>query len=82
MSFYLWEYYYGDAADHPWLWHDPNGPREEGFIPAAQLNYIFNRNIPCASGPMTPMKTEMDKMEDLSHWMFSLLPGFCDPICQ
>ena len=53
-----------DTADHPWLWHDPNGPREAGIIPVAQLNYIFNRNIPCAPGPMTPMKTEMDIMED------------------
>jgi pyrimidine-specific ribonucleoside hydrolase len=57
-----------DTADHPWLWHDPNGPREAGFIPVAQLNYIFNRNIPCASGPMTPMKTEMDKMENFSMY--------------
>ncbi len=54
-----------DTADLPWLWHDPNGPREAGFIPVAQLNYIFNRSIPCASGPMNPMKTETDKMEDL-----------------
>ncbi len=68
-----------DTADHPWLGHDPNGPREAGIIPVAQLNYIFNRNIPCATGPMTPMSNETDKMKDLSHWMFSRLPGFFDP---
>ncbi len=53
-----------DTADHPFLSHDPDGPREAGIIPVAQLNYIFNRNIPCAIGPIVPMKSEMDKMEN------------------
>jgi len=53
-----------DTADHPTLWKDPRGPREAGIIPVLQLNYIFNRNVPFAVGPMTLMKTEMDEMRD------------------
>ncbi len=53
-----------DTADHPTLWKDPRGPREAGIIPVQQLNYIFNRNVPFAVGPMTPMKTELDEMWD------------------
>jgi len=56
------------VADHPTLWKDPRGPREAGFIPVLQLNYIFNRNIPVAVGPMDLMKSETDAMWDL--------PGF------
>ncbi|HWI93025.1 MAG TPA: hypothetical protein VNT20_17230 [Flavisolibacter sp.] len=56
------------VADHPTLWKDPRGPREAGFIPVLQLNYIFNRNIPFAVGPMDLMKSETDAMRDL--------PGF------
>ena len=55
-----------DTADHPTLWKDPRGPREAGIIPVEQLNYIFNRNVPFAVGPMTPMKTERDEMRNLS----------------
>ena len=51
-----------DTADHPTLWHDPRGPREAGIIPITQLNYIFNRNVPYAIGPMVMMKNETDKM--------------------
>jgi hypothetical protein len=56
------------VADHPTLWKDPRGPREAGFIPVLQLNYIFNRNIPVAVGPMDLMKSETDAMRNL--------PGF------
>lgn len=56
------------VADHPTLWKDPRGPREAGFIPVLQLNYIFNRNVPVAAGPMNLMKSETDCMRDL--------PGF------
>jgi hypothetical protein len=51
-----------DTADHPTLWKDPRGPREAGVIPILQLNYIFNKNIPFAVGPMTMMKSEQDDM--------------------
>lgn len=44
---------------------DTNGPREAGFIPVMQLNYIFNKNIPFAVGPFTPMETPEDKMLDV-----------------
>ena len=54
-----------DTADHPTLWKDPRGPREAGFVPVLQLKYIFDRNIPCALGPMSMMKSEMDKMNDI-----------------
>lgn len=56
------------VADHPTLWKDPRGPREAGFIPILQLNYIFDRNIPFALGPLNQMQSENDKMLDL--------PGF------
>jgi pyrimidine-specific ribonucleoside hydrolase len=44
------------------LYPDPNGPREPGFIPVMQLNYIFDRNIPVAVGPFNPMQKTNDKM--------------------
>lgn len=50
------------------LWPDDRGPRDPGFIPVWQLNYIFNRNVPCAVGPFTRMKSPADRMEDV--------PGF------
>lgn len=43
---------------------DPNGPREAGIIPAAQLNALFGRNIPYAYGPYTPLKSLTDPMTD------------------
>lgn len=49
-------------------YRDPVGPRDPGFIPVAQLNYIFNRNVPCACSPFTAMKSPNDKMLDV--------PGF------
>lgn len=57
-----------DTADHPFLWKDPRGPREAGIVPVMQLNYIFNRDVPFAVGPMEPMKSEIDQMKDI--------PGF------
>lgn len=54
-----------DTADHPTLWKDPGGPREAGFIPVLQLNYIFNKNIPYAIGPLNMMRSETDKMMDI-----------------
>lgn len=54
-----------DTADHPTLWNDPRGPREAGIIPVTQLNYIFNKNVPYAVGPMSLMKNETDKMLDI-----------------
>ena len=52
------------VADHPGLWADPDGPRDPGFIPVTQLNFIFNRGVPCATGPFTMMKSPQDKMLD------------------
>jgi pyrimidine-specific ribonucleoside hydrolase len=52
-------------ADHPTLWKDPRGPREAGFVPVLQLNYIFNRNVPVALGPLTAMTSEQDQMTSL-----------------
>jgi hypothetical protein len=48
----------------PGLFPDADGPREPGFIPVLQLNYIFGRNIPCATCPFTRMKSAGDKMRD------------------
>ena len=57
-----------DTADHPTLWKDPRGPREAGIIPVEQLNYIFNKKIPYAIGPLSMMKSEEDKMKDLPDY--------------
>lgn len=56
------------VADHPFLYNDPNGPREPGIIPVSQMNYIYNRNIPYGMAPFTPMKHYGDKMLEV--------PGF------
>ena len=50
------------VANHPVLWRDPNGPREPGIIPVAQLNALFGRNVPCAYGPFTAMRSLDDPM--------------------
>ena len=43
------------VADFAGLPPDPSGPRDPGFIPVTQLNYIFNRAVPCAAGPFETM---------------------------
>ncbi len=47
------------------LYPDSGGPREAGFIPMLQLNYIFDRTVPFANGPFHPMKNMGDKMIDI-----------------
>jgi len=42
--------------------------RDPGFICVEQLNYIFNRNIPVACSPFTPMRSEYDQMRDISPY--------------
>jgi len=37
---------------------------DPGFIPVTQLNYLFNRNVPCATIPWQRMKTLDDTMLD------------------
>lgn len=41
-------------------------PREPGFIPVAQLNWVFRRNVPCGATPFQPMRDPEDKMLDAS----------------
>lgn len=48
----------------PGLFADPNGPREPGFIPVCQLNYVFGRNVPCATIPFACMRSVDDEMRD------------------
>lgn len=57
-----------DEYRQPICPNNDKGPREPGFIPLAQLNYIFNKDVPCAVGPFCKMNNENDKMEDI--------PGF------
>jgi len=52
------------VSDHPGMWKDSGGPREPGVVPVTQLNYIFNRNVPFAVGPMAMMKGPGDRMLD------------------
>ncbi len=54
-----------DTADHVTLWKDPRGPREAGFLPLLQLEYIYGKSIPYAMGPLQMMRSEEDKMEEL-----------------
>jgi pyrimidine-specific ribonucleoside hydrolase len=48
----------------PGLFADANGPREPGFIPVLQLNYIYGRSVPCATIPFARMNSAEDKMLD------------------
>jgi pyrimidine-specific ribonucleoside hydrolase len=52
------------VADFGGLPQDPTGPRDPGFIPITQLNYVFNRAVPCAAAPFQTMKSPQDKMLD------------------
>lgn len=45
---------------------DEAGPREPGYIPVEQLNYLFGRAVPCASAPFQCMASPDDKMPDIS----------------
>lgn len=47
------------------LFNQTGGPREPGIIPVTQLNYIFDKTIPYAIGPMIPMRSENDLMTDI-----------------
>jgi pyrimidine-specific ribonucleoside hydrolase len=52
-------------ADHPNPdYRDPTGPRDPGFIPVLQLNYLFGRNVPCGVTPFAAMKSAGDTMLD------------------
>ena len=56
-------------AHHPDpAYRDPNGPRDPGFIPVLQLNYLFNRDVPCAVGPFQAMRSPEDRMLDLPRF--------------
>jgi hypothetical protein len=35
---------------------DKDGPRDPGVIPVLQLNYLFDRNVPCGIGPFEPLR--------------------------
>src|SRR3989339_220115 len=52
-----------DHAD-PQL-RDNRGPRDPGFIPVIQLNYLFGRSVPFAVGPFSAMKSPEDVMRDV-----------------
>jgi len=43
---------------------DPTGPRDPGYIPVTQLNYLFGRDVPCAAAPFGRMQSPADKMLD------------------
>ena len=53
---------YFDAANPSY--NDPTGPRSPGYVPVHQLNYIFNRNVPCAPAPFGGMRSPNDDMAD------------------
>jgi len=45
-------------------YNDPLGQRSPGFIPVQQLNYIFDRDVPCAPAPFDAMRSPGDDMAD------------------
>jgi len=51
-----------DALLHRAWYEDHQGPRDPGFIAVAQLNYIFGRQVPCATGPFSLMRSSEDCM--------------------
>ena len=52
-------------ANHPNPdFRDPTGPRDPGFIPVLQLNYLFGRSVPCGVTPFQAMRSPDDKMLD------------------
>jgi hypothetical protein len=51
--------------DHPY-WGRLYGPREPGYVPMTQLNYLFGRNVPFAAGPFASMESPGDRMEHLT----------------
>ena len=52
-------------ADHPSPeYRDDHGPRDPGFVPVLQLNYLFGRNVPVAVGPFAPLRSITDTAED------------------
>lgn len=40
------------------------GPREPGVIPVMQMNYLFDKAVPFAIGPMKPLDSADDKKEN------------------
>lgn len=52
-------------------WGELKGVRDPGFIPVTQLNYIFDRNVSCAVGPFTRMRSQTDTMEDVPRFQQS-----------
>ena len=72
-------------ANHPNPdFRDPTGPRDPGFIPVHQLNYLFGRNVPCGVTPFQAMRTPDDKMLDAPpfHWLLTVgyKPGVTDNV--
>jgi hypothetical protein len=53
---------YHDPANP--MYDDPAGRRDPGYVPVTQLNYLFDRTVPCASGPFLAMRSPEDRMLD------------------
>ena len=52
---------YMGEGEQGW-YSDPTGGREPGIIPVWQLNYLFDRAVPCAPCPFIPMARTTDPM--------------------
>ena len=57
-------YRHASAQHQDPAFRDPTGPRDPGYIPVTQLNYLFGRDVPCAAAPFGRMKSPGDKMLD------------------
>jgi len=43
---------------------DAAGPRDPGYVPVLQLNYVFGRAVPCAAAPFEPLRSPDDALLD------------------
>jgi len=75
-----------DRFRRPWFDHPAYGrmlgPREPGFIPMIQLNYLFGRNVPFASGPFASMESAGDQMPQLSDFQAAGVDLILDTLRQ
>lgn len=55
-----------DVTEHFRDYQEDNGVRRDpGFIPVTQLNYLFDRDVPCGCGPFEPLSCPEDTKEDV-----------------
>jgi len=70
--------YMGDEQQQ---YADPTGGREPGVIPVWQLNYLFNRSVPCAPCPFVPLARTTDPQTirgEFENWGIQLFKSLLE----